>query len=322
MPHEYERHGIRKTVLRGIVAMIGLALISGHASGQEHPDTSLELVLETGKTQVVLGEPVYVTVRLRNTGTAPVDAPKVLDPQTGVVQIEVASASRPRLVFLPLFYADAIDTRKRLRPGEEVAAVFPIFYGGRGWTFPLPGAYRIMAVYRGPVHEDTEPVRSNAAAIEVMEGHGAGAFLMRDSLAGDEAGKFLLWQRGDHLRAGIAHLLTLIETFPDSPVSDYALLALGRNLSRGFRNYSLGRVRQPDCAAALDYLEKVRTERLPPYLQIQNHLDQARCLMRVGQPVQARALVDRTEQGASDRAEFGLLFQQAFRLEPALKAAP
>jgi hypothetical protein len=303
LDHE-QRQRIRTTVQRAIMAMICIGLVSRDALAQEHPaGASLELTLEVEKTRLALGEPVYVTVRLRNTGATPVEAPKVLDPQTGVVQIEVARTSRPRLVFLPLFYADTIDALKRLSPGEEVAAVFPIFYGGQGWTFREPGTYRTVA-------------------IEITEGNGAVDFLMRDSPAGDEAGKFLLWQRGDHLRDGIADLQNLIDTFPNSPVSEYALLALGRNLSRGFRNYSIGRVRPPDCAAALDYLERVRTERLPTFLQIQNNLDQARCLMRLDQPVPARALVDRAEQLGGDRAEFRLLFQQALRLEPALKHAP
>lgn len=307
----------------GCVILICMSLVPGYLLAQEHPaGASLELTLEVGKTQVALGEPVYVTVHLINAGATPVEVLKVLDPQTGAVQVEVSSTSRPRLVFLPLFYADAIDARKRLGPGEEVAAVFPIFYGGLGWTFRQPETYSISANYRDSAQRPREPLRSNRVTVGVAEESGAGTFLMSDTVAGDEAGKFLLWQRGDHLHAGLAHLTNLLNTFPDSPVTDYALLALGRNLSRGFRNYSIGQVRQPDCAAALGYLQKVRTDRLPTYLQIQKNLDQARCLIKLGQQVQAREFTDQAERLGGDRIEFRPLFQQAVRLEPALRQIP
>jgi hypothetical protein len=95
-----------------------------------------------------LGEPVYAILRLVNVGERPVEVFKLLDPQTGAIQIEVSSSNRPRFVFLPLFYADAVHTRTALAPGEAVVAVVPIFYGALGWTFDRPGTYRVTAEYR------------------------------------------------------------------------------------------------------------------------------------------------------------------------------
>jgi hypothetical protein len=134
--------------------------------------------------------------------------------------------------------------------------------------------------------------------------------------------KFLLWQRGDHLEAGQALLTDLLKTYPDSPVADYAMLALGRNLSRGFRNYAIGRVRPPDCEAALTYFHRVRTDRLPVLLRVQQYLDEARCLTRVSKPDQAGEALRQAKQAGGDRPEFRLLFQEAVRLEPALMQAP
>jgi hypothetical protein len=225
-------------------------------------------------------------------------------------------------VFLPLFYADAGGDRKLLAPGEDIAAVVPIFYGGQGWTFRRPETYSITASYRGSAQRRNESLRSNRVTVAVAPENEAGAFLMNDSPASDEAGKFLLWQRGDHLHAGLGRLTNLLSTFPDSPVADYVLLALGRNLSRSFRNYAIGRVRQPDYAAALEYLQKVRTDRLPTFLQIQKNLDEARCLIGLGRQTQAREFVNRAEQLAGERSEYRPLLQQAVRLQPALKQTP
>jgi hypothetical protein len=315
--------GDMKRVVACTIIGLSLLLPFGHGLAEEqHTGASLELRLGVEKTNLLLGEPVYATVRLINVGTMAVEVFKALDPQTGDVHIEVSSPNRPRFVFLPLFYADAVDARKPLAPGEEVAAAFPFFYGALGWTFRQPGTYSVTAGYRDSARTHHRPVRSNSVTVTVADESGLGAFLMNDSSASDEAGKFLLWQRGDHLQAGHALLTNLLKTFPNSPVADYVLLAFGRNLSRSFRNYAIGRIRQPDCAAALGYFQKVRPDRLPAFLQIQKNLDEARCLIKMSQPIRAGESMNRAQQLGGGRNEFRPLFQQAARLEPALKQAP
>lgn len=304
--------------------VLALALLAGHGLAQDRPGSaSLELKLEIGKTTLVFGEPVYATVRLINTGQAPVKVSRLLDPQTGGVHIEVASPSRPRFIYLPLFVSDAVETRaSALAPGEEIAAAFPIFYGALGWTFHRPETYGIVAGYGYSSGAQHVLVQSNPVSVAVVDEGGAGSLLMGGTPASEEAGKFLLWQRGDHLEAGQALLTDLLKTFPDSPVADYARLAFGRNLSRSFRNYAVGRIRPADCEAALEYFRKVRTDRLPALLQVQQHLDEARCLTRLSKPDQAEASLKQAKQADGDRPEFRRLFQQAVRLEPALMRAP
>src|SRR5687768_2186995 len=51
----------------------------------------LAVVLEPSKTNYVLGEPVYVTVRLRNTGAEPFSGAPRLDPELGEIHISIAS---------------------------------------------------------------------------------------------------------------------------------------------------------------------------------------------------------------------------------------
>ncbi len=302
------------------IAFLSVMLLAGPGLARERPNAAtLELTLEIGKPALVLGEPVYATVRLVNAGVMPMDVSKLLDPQTGALQLEVSSSRRPRFVFLPLFYSDAVHARTPLAPDEEVAAAFPIFYGALGWTFDRPGTYRVTAEYRPQGGAHSGRVRSTTVTVMVADEGGIGTLLMTGTTASEEAAKFLLWQRGDQLQAGHALLTDVLKTYPDSPVADYALLAFGRNLSRSFRNYATGRIRQADCEPALNYFQKVRSDRLPAILQIQQGLDEARCHMRLSHAAQARESMKRAEQVGAGRAEFTLLFQQAVRLEPALR---
>lgn len=133
----------RFSVLAWAIALLSLLLSSGPGFAQKVSAAAVELRLEIEKPGLVLGEPVYATVRLRNVGKTPVDVPTLLDPQTGVIHIEVSSSSRPRFVFLPLFYADTLRARTALAPGDEIAAACPIFYGALGWTFDRSGDYRV-----------------------------------------------------------------------------------------------------------------------------------------------------------------------------------
>ena len=304
------------------VCLIALMVFVARADGglaQERPGSlKLELKLEIEKPAVTLGEPVYATVRLINVGEMPMEVFKLLDPQTGALQIEVSSASKPRLVFLPLFYADAVRTRSALAPGKAVVAVFPIFYGALGWTFDRPGTYRVTAEYRPQAGAQRERIRSSAVGVTVTDENGIGASLLTGTVASEEAAKFLLWQRGDQLQAGQALLTNLLTQHPDSPVAEYAWLAFGRNLSRSFRNYAAGKIREADCEPALSYFQRIRSDRLPLFLQIQQRLDEARCFIKLSQPAKARDSMKRAEQLRDGRPEFNLAFQQAIRLEPAL----
>lgn len=303
-----------------VISLLLSLLLADDGLGQARPaSSSLDLTIEIDKANLVLGEPVYMIARLTNVGSAPVDVAKVLDPQTGDVQVEVAGSERPTFRFLPLFYADTLHTRAPLAPGEKIAAAFPIFYGALGWTFDRPGTYRVTATYRQIGGTQGEPVRSNSVTVMIVDESGPGASLLERTSPSEEAGKFLLWQRGDHLQQGQSLLNRLQQQYPDSPVVDYAWLAFGRNLSRAFRNYETGRIRPIDCGAALPYLQRVRSERIPAYLQIQKHLDEARCLAALSQPALASVEMRHAEALAGDRPEFRLLFQQATHLEPALR---
>ncbi|WP_447978401.1 hypothetical protein [Candidatus Nitrospira bockiana] len=297
-----------------MAGVLGLALLPALSAGQE-PSGALKLVLTTDKPQVLLGEPVYVTVQLLNTGASPVEVFQNLDPEVGALQVDV-TGPQGAFGYVPYAIADSEIRLEPLAPRAEVSAVVPIFYGGRGWTFTQPGDYTIQAVYTNPVRRSM-PVRSNPLSITVQR-HAAGEFLMKGE-AGEEAGKFLLWQQGDHLRKGLRRLTDLIEQYPDSPLGDYARLALGLNLSRSFKDYSIGQVRKPDYEVANRYLQKVEPARLPASLQIETHLAHARSLLQLGRGEEARRLVDDARRIAGDRTPLLSRLKEVLRRHPELR---
>ncbi|MGH7258334.1 MAG: hypothetical protein ACREIM_08145 [Nitrospiraceae bacterium] len=82
----------------------------------------------------------------------------------------------------------------------------------------------------------------------------------------------------------------------------------------------MGKTRRQDCASALAYLDQVRTGGLPRYLQVQKHLDDARCRYASGQSTQSSEALPEARVLSRDYGEYQPLFEQAMRLEPALLA--
>ncbi len=266
------------------------------------PSSSLKLILETDKPKLVLGEPVYVVVQLRNTEQQPIRVFQDLDPEVGAIQFEI-KGPKGTFGFVPYSIADVDVGQEELSPNSEVSGVFPIFYGGRGWTFKEPGTYSISAIYRDPTKKDAPPIRAQPLIINVIQEDGSGLFLMTGN-GGHQAGKFLLWHQGDHLRKGIRRFEDLLEKYPNSVLGDYGRLALGRNLSRPFKDYSIGHVRKPNYKAANRYLENVRQERLPRNLQIEKYLAQARISLNLGMKEQVQEFLGDAREIAGNKSYF------------------
>lgn len=300
---------MRATMLPATSLVLLLLTTASTTTAQE---LGLELAIDTDKLQLQLGEPVYLTAILRNIGTAPIDVEQALDPQTGVIDISIVGPDGSAAKFLPLFYSESTVPEVRLEPGDpirkspgvadHVASVFPIFFGSPSWSFPNSGTYRISAVYLFDSHRHVR-IDSNVLSITVTPSD-VGQTLVDDSAAGIEAAKFLLWQQGDHLGKGRAHLQRLLDTHPDSLLASYIRLAKGRNLSRSFRDFTRDRIRPPQCGAALSYLEAVDVDLLPSYLQILHAISVSRCSELLGDPEAARIHRSRAETLGAGREEF------------------
>ena len=273
--------------LIAVLSVIFCATVQADAAG-------LQLTIATGKANVELGEPVYLTAILSNTGTDAIAVYPSLYPEDSALQINVIKPGGKSIAFVP-YSLDLNDSAPReLSAGESLSAAFPIFYGGRGWTFQETGEYRISAVFVDPA-DGKALVKSAAISLTVSSSDNSGQYLINDSKASSEAGKFLLWQSGDHLRAGIVHLQGLVEQFPKSVNADYARLAFARNLSKPFRDYSIGKLRKPDPEAAMKLLEKIDPGRLPPYLKVDKIVTESRSLTLLGDKSKAQAVLEKAD---------------------------
>lgn len=279
--------------------------------------TGLELVVDLGKNEFVLGEPVYANARLRNIGTEPIPVSPEPSLESGILNLRIIDPGGQVYYFFPLSYDDVSGPLHPLARGEEINVVFPVFFGAKGWTFPKPGPYTLRVSYREPGKEQAQ-VTSEPVQLAVSAGSGAGQLLMQDGEANRQTGKFLSWQGGDHLKLGIARLESLIELYPDSVVADYARLAFGRSLSRGFRDYSQGMVRPPDYPEALRYLNAIDSTRLPIYLQLQRILAEASCYSALDQRQESNARVSEARVLINEHPEFSSFFEAALSLMPAI----
>mgnify|MGYP001501962738 CR=1 FL=1 len=308
----------RRLLRQRIIALMAMAMVAPSISTHAQTATDLQLILEIGKTALQVGEPVYATVRLVNKGSVPVNVHSTLFPQGEAVQIEIMETTGHRSIFQPLAEAFHVAPMRELTPGSQLSASFPIFYGGKGWTVTRrPGTYALRAIYVEPRSKFVEITRSDAVTVTVSEFDGAGQFLM-EGKAGSQAGKFLLWQGGDHLKEGITRLTDLIAQFPQSVLSDYASMILGRSLAREFKDYSRDKLRAPQCDEALLYLKKARAENLPLYLKISRAVEQVRCLVRLGQKDEAADWVNEAKRLIDNQQkwEFFLAHLKGLESEP------
>lgn len=287
-----------------LVALLWAAQISAGAH-DTHPGRSekagqLELVVETDRSQLELGEPVYLTARLRNTGNSWVTVNPVLSPQAHTVTVHLADGREGPRRFLPLFFADLTVPEQRLGPGDEIAAVFPVFFGSLGWSLARPGESQVQLSAK----IGGEELYSKELHLQVRDESPYAADLVDGSSASWEAGKFLMWQQGDHLTEGREMLQSLVSADGESILADYARLALGRSLARSFRDYTQDQLREPDCIGALEWLQAVRVDKLPTYSQIQHALSSATCHARLGDTGKARYFRNQAERLSAGRPEF------------------
>lgn len=251
-------------------------------------NAGLKLTTSLTKESVVIGEPVYMTATLTNTTPNPALIFPSLHLEDGALRIMIRKGDI-RHPFVP-YSLDLTDLKlTELAEGDSISAAFPVFYGGRGWTFPSEGTYQIEGVFTDPSNGEAI-AKSAPVELSVSKDDGSGELLVDGSKGSSEAGKFLLWQSGDHLRAGIAHLQELIDQYPNSVVSDHARLAFASSLSRPFRDYGTGKLRKPDPEGALNYLKMIDPNRLSSYSEVWRINTELRSQTLLGNDTQIQTL--------------------------------
>lgn len=223
-------------------------------SAAQSPSPGLELSFELGKTDYVLGEPIFARATITNVSDQPLRVAPQLDPQFTYGHIVVETPAGDTLGLKPLAIACSrgdlqVET---LAPGDSRTQDFPIYFGSQGSLFTEPGTYKVELLYRG-ITEDSGRVDAEPVYLTV---HGGGEDIENAAaLAMDgEAGLFMMWGEGDHLTQGIANLELLTQLYPQSPITDAARFAMGRNASVDFMNGVTRTERKADPAQALRHL--------------------------------------------------------------------
>lgn len=290
-------------VARMAVACLLSLAVPFDMTAQQAP--GLRLVIETERPSVALGEPVYLTARVRNEGSAAARLIPLLQPSDGLLVISMSGPRGERLGFVPLGVRDSETPPSDLAPGAQVATSFPVFFGASGWTMRTPGTYTLRA--RFTVHDGQgapRELRSDSLTIRVGDQPAELATaLLTTSAASEQAGKFLTWSGGDHLGAGQELLASLVTRFPGAALIDHYRLALGRSLGRPFKDYTRSAVRPADPARSVAALEQVRDSVVPAVLRIQKYLGLATGYRALGRSPDATRALTAARALAGERAE-------------------
>ncbi len=241
----------------------------------------LKLTIAPEKERYFVGEPIYIRIRLENQGQRAVRVLNRLWPGEGGVTIAVELPAGRTRTFVPLGYSDFdASAYVELKPGESIGDIFPIFYGGEGWTFREAGEYSLEASYlTSNADRGYWRVVSPATKIVVVSDQRNGAQLVNQGKPSIEAGKFLVWSAGDHLLQGRALLDQILEETPESPLASYIYAALGRSMSEPFSNYVIGEVRAANCEQAFNYFGRVNQRVITDYVRSQIALAKTRCAL-------------------------------------------
>jgi hypothetical protein len=277
---------------------------------------ALRLILENERASFELGEPVYLTARLRNDGAAAVRVLGLLDPSDGLLVVSITAPRAGGAGFVPLSVRDTDAMPTSIAPGGQVAKTFQVFFGGAGWVFRTPGTYTVTAKFT--IHDGSgqpREIQSNSLSIRIGEQPAEIAgVLLSNTPASREAGQFMVWSEGDHLTEGQALLATLPARFSASAVVDYYRLALGRSLARPFRDFRQGTVRPASYDRAVAELERVRDGVLPSYLRVQKQLVLANAYRSLGRQADATRAIAAARGLIAERPELAELQEQLARM--------
>lgn len=280
---------------------------------------SLKLTIKTEQSQYVVGEPVYVIGKLTNIGKQALRLHSEVSPGDGATQVFVTSGDGKTAVFRPIANYD-VDSSvfQNFEPGAETADVFPVFFGAQGWTFTQPGKYILQAVYESPAKSgQILSVASNSIDINIvktMDGSGEMLVNQKDP-ASFEAGKFLLWQAGDHLVKGIELLDRVVNTYPDSRLAQYIHYAKAKNLSQPFANYLTKKVRAPQCDKTLQYIKQLKGIEFVSNIHVQIQFSKLRCELRSKKIKDAHSSLDKIKSIMGERPEYRALGDRMQEME-------
>jgi hypothetical protein len=140
------RHLPDPAVRPGAMDFFGAAVSSPEPADVAWLD-GLELTVTPSSTRVALGEPITLTWELKNTGSAPIPAPKTLDVESLVMRVSVTDPTGeitfmrpPEIESCPRIWIEPLE------PGASVTGGTTLFWGTDGFAFEHPGRHMIEAI--------------------------------------------------------------------------------------------------------------------------------------------------------------------------------
>lgn len=196
----------------------------------------VKLRLVAPQDTYTVGEPVIVTVALKNTGDEPVSVIPRLQPEYRFLSVAIKPPGSDD--FVPYRAPVLRDARrvgsKTLEAGGRLEAEAKLFLSADGWTFEEPGTYVIQASYPagaeiGNARIESEPLTITIERPATETTTAARRMLLQEGTQqlGKEQGLFLYMEGGDHLMYGAEQLKKLVEEQPDAAQASAAKLALG-----------------------------------------------------------------------------------------------
>jgi len=276
--------------------LLVLALLAGAVAAQ---GGALTLTLTAPKAEYALLEPVVLDVVLANAGKAPAEIVDELPPEFGIVRYFVRPAGGEELRFAPGVHACGAGFPVTLNPGEGRAAQARVSFASRGWVFTEPGTWTVRAVYEA---RGTR-VESAGVAVTIRKPATPEEARAAELLRSVDAGLYLYFDGGDHLRNGISVLESVLREAPSSIQAAHARLAFGINLSRDSYLYHEHRARPAQPAIAAEHLEAALQADLAAPTRAQGTLALARCYQATKRDDEARKLLEAFVDSEDGRVE-------------------
>jgi hypothetical protein len=76
-------------------------------------------------------------------------------------------------------------------------------------------------------------------------------------------------------------------------INQYTWLAIGKNYSREFKDYSVNRIRKPDYNKAIKYLNRVNDKTIVKHLQIMKYVALSESYLQTGDKAAARKMFNK-----------------------------
>jgi hypothetical protein len=256
----------------------------------------LDLEVRAASPDVVLGDPVFLTLGLHNDSSAARRVFSSLAPEYGMLSLEIKQPSGKEFVsFAPILIRETQGFPSTdLAAGGSIHVTTQVSYDTNGWVFQKPGDYELRANLLVPdgaasdQQQDFARVSSRVTTIRVAEPRTDAERLAQRAFTGQEQGMFLALQGSDHLSQAFNDLSKLVAKAPASRQTAIARLLLVNALVHPTLDLRTGVRPPPRVREAQALLSGMGSgQGLPALLAFKTYNDLADALLRSGRSHEA-----------------------------------